>query len=62
MGISLRHIKDICLTAGHKSSKEQVPEQVEDHGQNGQAAAAGHEFGDMYKAHASDAINESSLT
>ncbi len=49
------------IALGH-DEQEHVQEQVEDHGQNQQVAAAGHEFGDTYKADALDAINESLLT
>jgi hypothetical protein len=61
MGISLPKMTTTSIALGH-DEQEQVQEQVEDHGQKGQVAAAGREFGDTYEADTSDAIKESSLT
>jgi hypothetical protein len=40
------------MAMGH-DEQEQVQEQVEDHGPNGQVAANGRDFGDTYQADAS---------
>ena len=56
LGISLRrnnlpNTTTTSIVMGH-DEQEQVQEQVEDHCQNGQVAAAGLEFGDTYQADA----------